>query len=267
MKKFLLFIVVLFHFTPCKAHVSQGFESFFHDTHQENGNVLLPVTQNRCFIYINDLFNHQVSPYTSLPNDSYMWYTSSSVFPVQPNYWDQTIPGALQALTLQQQATLAINRFCIGITNNNNVPAFQNLLGLLRAYRGLNVLNLQRALTAGGYNTSSARFLYKLLSPRGIPQQVSNLKGQTNQSVSVVLKLQRRPSKDLKEIHWSSLSFTTINLALWHGILNRPGINRQAIRMPIYISIKRRIDRLFTIFNLPPPHSATFIVYDETSMN
>ena len=86
MKKFLLFIVVLFRFIPCNAHVSQGFESFFHDTHNENGNVLLPVTPNRCFIFINDLFNHQINPYTYLQNDSYMWYTSSSIRSIQPPY-------------------------------------------------------------------------------------------------------------------------------------------------------------------------------------
>ena len=36
---------------------------------------------------------------------------------------------------------------------------------------------------------------------------------------------------------------------------------------PVYLSIKRRINGPFAALGLPPPHSATFVLYDETSVN
>ena len=111
MKKFSLFTIVLFQTLLCKAHVSQGFENFYHDAP-----ATLPAIFNRYFLNINALFNHPANPWFNLANSTYRWYFSHP--PVVGNYWNQTIAGnALVQLTIPQQATLAINRFCIGITN------------------------------------------------------------------------------------------------------------------------------------------------------
>lgn len=173
----------------------------------------------------------------------------------------------LGPLTLQQQATLAINRFCIGITNNNAIPAFQNLQGLINTFFGIPANQMQHALAAGGYNTTSAQFLHSLFSPGGIPAGIVGPAGFPNQTIALVLKLQHRVSKDIKEIHWSSSSFIAINPILWINILNALPLPPPPMGLvPAYISIKQRINNPF-IFFIANPHSATFVVYDETSIN
>ena len=159
-------LLVLFSFcicTFCNAHFSQGFESFFHDA-----NPVSPMTNNRCFTYINHLFTHPIiNPYLHLPNSTYEWYTSDLIVPARAqNYWNQTFVGnVLIPLTLQQQATLTIRRFCIGITNHRNVLAFQNLQNLWNAYQGMNQGALvNNALIRGGYDSPAARFLHNLFA-------------------------------------------------------------------------------------------------------
>jgi len=177
MKKFSLFTIVLFQTLLCKAHVCQGFENFYHDASAAS-----PAILNRCFLNINALFNHNPTPCFNLANSTYRWYFHP---PVVGNYWNQTIAGnVLGQLTIPQQATLAINRFCIGITNYNNVPAFHDLQGLVDAFAGLPAAQMQQALLAGGYDTTSARFLHTLLSPGGITGGA----GSSIETVALVLK-------------------------------------------------------------------------------
>lgn len=276
MKKFLPLAIILFQNLTCKAHFIQGFESFYHDTHDNLGIPMTLATANRCFQNLNNLFNHPVNPCFPLPFSTYRWYMSNLFFPpVIGIYWNQTIPGlALGPLTLQQQATLAINRFCIGITNNNPIPAFQDLQGLIDTFSGLPILNapralaMQHALTAGGYNTISAQFLHSLFSPGGIPLGIVGPAGFPNQTIALVLKLQHRVSKDIKEIHWASSSFIAINQNLWNNILIAlPLPPPPMVPAPAYISIKQRINNPFIFLKIDNPHSATFVLYNETSIN
>ena len=262
MKKFSLFTIALFQTLLCKAHVCQGFENFYHDASAAS-----PAILNRCFLNINALFNPPINPYLNLANSTYHWYFSHP--PVVGNYWNQNIAGnALVQLTIPQQATLAINRFCIGITNYNNVPAFHDLQGLVDAFAGLPAAQMQQALLAGGYDTTSARFLHTLLNPGGIPIGITGGAGSPNETVALVLKLQHRASKDLKEIHWSSVSGIAVNLALWQNILQAlPLPPPPMVPVPAYVSIKQRINNPFLLLMLASPHSATFVIYDETSIN
>ena len=47
---------------------------------------------------------------------------------------------------------------------------------------------MQQALLAGGYDTTSARFLHTLLSPGGIPGGITGGAGSSIETVALVLK-------------------------------------------------------------------------------
>ena len=71
------------------------------------------------FKNINYLFTSQylLRP-LSLPNSTYSWYTCTSMEEVG-DHWNQISNNDLiTSLTPQEQDTIVINRFCIGITNH-----------------------------------------------------------------------------------------------------------------------------------------------------
>lgn len=199
MKTFLSFIVILFLTLLCKAFPMQGLECFCHDTPN------VQFRNNNCWRNIVQLLNNQNNLF-NLQNNTYSWILNGVLNPQDIN---------LNPLPLQQQATFAIARFCIGITNNRPLPAFQDLRALVRTYVNGAQNNLVHALAAGGYNSPSAQFLHALFAPGGIPLNLV-----VNDNVGIILKLQRRASKNLKEIHWSSSSAIAVNLKLWGKILH-----------------------------------------------
>ena len=147
------------------------------------------------------------------------------------DHWNQISNNDLiTSLTPQEQTTIAINRFCIGITNHRNLPAFRNLQNLLKVYQGNNnIRDVVKALASGGYNTPSARFLNRLLKPEGIPQTIVSTNGNVTNTVVIVLKLEHRVSKNLKEIHLSSLPDIEINVASLNEILQWANVSRNTI--------------------------------------
>lgn len=216
----------------------QGLECFCHDT----PNVLF--TNNNCWINTVPLLNNQNNLF-ALQNNTYSWNLNGVLNPQNIN---------LNPLPLQQQATLAITRFCIGITNNRPLPAFQDLRALVRTHGNANEAHLEHALASGGYNSPSAQFLHTLFAPGGMPPNlVANNNLAANNNVGIILKLRHRASKNLKEIHWSSSSAIEVDLKLWGKILHEV--------------IQQNAQQLQQLFNALPQQQNAFQIAFQQLLN
>lgn len=155
----------------------------------------------------------------------------------------------LAPLTLVEQAQVALRRAMMGI---EVYPPFHDALAVAIPLGVAAVTPLGGALVRGGYATFLAAFCYHVshagpaslgaLLPVAMP-----VIGGVRPHVCVSLKLLRRASKNLKEIHWLSLPV----------LPNAPGM----------LTIKWRIDAYFAFADASAPHSATLIYYTDNSAN
>lgn len=130
----------------------------------------------------------------------------------------------LRPLTIQQQARMAINRFVIEIVNWHVL--FDNFQ-LPQDIGNAAINNMQtpyavRALNYGGYGTVAEQFLLALTSgnlPCGILGNPQN----PHTGIGVILHLDKRVSKNIKEIHWNSLHILQVNQNFLQAVNNAIG--------------------------------------------
>lgn len=245
-KVYLSFVFVLLKGQLLLAYTSGGYELFCHDW------LGVPGVNNHVLPQVNNIIPlTMVGPAPAIPfNNCAILSWMFPAVPVAPG------PIALPPLILANQAELALMRFVEGITNgHHDLNNFAYPLAILYAAFGIPIPAglvpgmpagyLPRALASGGYNTTSARLLYRFpfVMPLGIAAGTD--------TVAVLLSLNRRASKDLKDIHWNSTDFSVM-LFTPFGVL-------------VHDSMKRSLNLFFPLAT--PPNSATIVTFRETSVN
>lgn len=172
----------------------------------------------------------------------------------------------LNPLTIQQQARMAIKRFVIGIVNQHLI--FDNFqlpqdIGNA-AFNNVVTPYATRALNNGGYDTVAAQFLFALINgnfPNGILGNIQN----PHTGIGVVLHLNERVSKNIKEIHWNSLPVLPINQTFLQAVNDALGGLQFALF--VYNTIKGNINNIWVQLGVAVPNSATIIHFTSTSQD
>lgn len=255
----LCFSDILLKCVSLSAYNAGGAEVFFHDTHivQQHLNIVSP--------HFQDIIDFTMPALPALPLvllDNYRFFTHiPAAIGLAPVCFSALPP----AIMIPQKATLAIKRFLIGITNgHHNLGNFADPNQIINAaFAGLITPYVTRALNCGGYNDITARFLHCLLTGMGFPLGLGGPIGATANSVVILLSLDKRVSKNMKEIHWNSSSLLTIAPPIAGAVAAAfPAIGAVPLA---YNSIKTILNNHFPVGLAP--HSATVIAFRRTSDN
>lgn len=224
----------LFACSYCFAMVgppNAGVEIFFHDT------VHVPPIANA----VNTA--RAINVLSGVPAvNSTQNYAGGGVYAVGDNVMHNLI--AVPVLTLQQKAMMAVERFAFGIRNHNVMFHMPDVfIVAVGAIGGIGVnqaaqFAAERSLDRGGYSTFSAAFLYSC-THIGVAWLPWALQAVGNANIWIGVHLQRRVSKNIKEIHWNSCI------------------------TPLKVTIKNLINAL----RGNAPNSATLIYYDNNSFD
>lgn len=252
--------VILLKCVSLSAYNAGSVEVFFHDTH-----VVLPHL-NSVSQYFQDIIGFTMAAPAGplVPLDSYRFFVRMPAAPGLVPIAGFVVPPPLG---VPQKATLAINRFLIGITNghhNLNNFAFPDQI-VNAAFAGFISPYVIRALNCGGYDDTTARFLHHLITGVGFPAALRGLiGGLIPDTVVILLSLDKRVSKNMKEIHWNSSSLLVISPPIAGAMVAAFPAIGPALALG-YDSIKTLLNNHFPVW--AAPNSATAVTFRQTSDN